>query len=123
MFKTPSFIDALIWSSYIDTMRRGQSNITMEVRTYLDTQGELKGSPESTKAAFTNGIAFLMIVHISRRLRMCRNHKSPIMNADLDVILRQPGELKAGSHQVLLGVFVQIHSIYKYKLLNRFLRG
>ena len=76
--------------------------------TNLDALGKRNRTREPAKPALPVRVALL--VPVRRDGGLARDAEDVVLDVDLDVLLRQAGELERGRHEVLLLVLVQVQS-------------
>ena len=76
--------------------------------TNLDALGKRDRTREPAKPALPDRVALL--VPVRRDGGLARDAEDVVLDVDLDVLLRQAGELERGCHEVLLLVLVQVQS-------------
>ena len=91
--------------------------------TNLDALGKRDRTREPAKPALPDRVALL--VPVRRDGGLARDAEDVVLDVDLDVLLRQAGELERGCHEVLLLVLVQVQSARacQYTLLSEVAEG
>ena len=91
--------------------------------TNLDALGKRDRTREPAKPALPDRVALL--VPVRRDGGLARDAEDVVLDVDLDVLLRQAGELERGCYEVLLLVLVQVQSARacQYTLLSEVAEG
>ena len=104
--RIPSLIDALI-SSGCRRKRQEEVECGEETETHLDALGKWDRTREPAKPALPDRVALL--VALAGDGGLARDAKDAVLDVDLDVLLRQPWQLKRRRHEVFVLVLVQVH--------------
>ena len=77
--------------------------------TYLDTLRKRQRPRELAIPALADGIALL--VALAGDGGLARDGQDIVLDVDLDVLLRQPGQLERGRHKVLVLVLMEVQPV------------